>query len=298
MTRLAATSHGTRREAFGPAEWALLAAAAGIWGSSFLFIAIGLDAFSPFLITLLRVTFGALALAVLRPARTSVPREAWPGIVLLGLVWMAIPLAMFPIAQQWIDSALAGMLNGAMPLFSALVAAILLRTLPRRIQVLGLVVGFIGVVLIAAPSISGGSSPLGIALVLFATACYGLAVSIAVPLQQRYGALPVLLRAQAVAVVVLAPPGIAAISDSRFAWGPLAAVLALGVLGTGMAFVAMATLVGRAGATRGSVAVYFVPLVAIVMGVLFRDETVGWIALTGIATVLVGAYLTSRREVD
>ena len=74
MTRLAATTHGTRREAFGPAEWALLTAAAGIWGSSFLFIAIGLDAFSPFLITLLRVVFGAAALTLLPPARVAVPR--------------------------------------------------------------------------------------------------------------------------------------------------------------------------------------------------------------------------------
>ncbi|MBT8212290.1 MAG: DMT family transporter [Acidimicrobiia bacterium] len=297
MTRLAATSHGTSREAFGPTEWALLAAAAGIWGSSFLFIAIGLDAFSPFLITFLRVLFGALALTVLRSARSSVPREAWPRIIVLGLVWMAVPLAMFPIAQQWIDSALAGMLNGAMPLFSALVASVLLRSAPRRIQILGLVVGFAGVVLIAAPSISGGSSPLGIGLVLFATACYGLAVNLAVPLQQQYGALPILLRAQLVAVAALAPFGLAAATDSTFAWGPLAAVVALGVFGTGWAFVAMATLVGRAGATRGSVAVYFVPLVAIVMGVVFRDEMVGWVALVGIATVLIGAYLTSRREI-
>ncbi len=74
------------------------------------------------------------------------------------------------------------------------------------------------------------------------------------------------------------------------------AVAALGSFGTGLAFVAMTTLVGRVGATRGSVAIYFLPVVAIALGVIFRDETVAAISLLGTGLVLVGAYLTSRRE--
>jgi drug/metabolite transporter (DMT)-like permease len=74
------------------------------------------------------------------------------------------------------------------------------------------------------------------------------------------------------------------------------AMLPLGVLGTGLAYVAMTVLVGRAGAARGSVSIYFVPVVAILLGVLFRDERVAAIALVGTSLVLVGAWLTSRRE--
>ena len=82
-----------------------------------------------------------------------------------------------------------------------------------------------------------------------------------------------------------------------FAWGPALAMVPLGMLGTGLAFVALTTLVGRVGSSRGSISIYFTPLVAIVLGVAFRGERVTGAALAGTALVLVGAWLTSRREV-
>ncbi|MGH9167157.1 MAG: DMT family transporter, partial [Acidimicrobiia bacterium] len=138
---------------------------------------------------------------------------------------------------------------------------------------------------------------LGVVLVLAATACYGLAANLTVPLQQRYGSLPVLLRSQGVALAATLPVGLWSLRGSRPAWPSFLAVLVLGVLGTGWAFVAMATLVGRVGAARGSIPIYFLPVVAIVLGVAFRHETVAVISLAGTALVLLGAYLTSRREV-
>ena len=84
--------------------------------------------------------------------------------------------------------------------------------------------------------------------------------------------------------------------SSEFAWSSTLAVAVLGSFGTGLAFVAMTTLVGRVGATRGSVAIYFLPVVAIALGVVFRDETVAAISLVGTGLVLAGAYLSSRRE--
>ncbi|MGH2739476.1 MAG: DMT family transporter [Actinomycetota bacterium] len=291
------TAHGTRTEAFGPVEWALLAGIAGVWGSSFVFIALGLESFGPGLITLLRVAFGVGALALFRRARQPVDRSDWPRIVVLGLVWIAIPLTLFPIAQLWIDSSLAGMLNGAMPLFSALIAWILLRNAPGLLQVAGLVVGFSGVVLISLPATRDASATaLGAGLVILATVMYGLAANIAVPLQQRYGSLPVLVRAQLVALLAVLPFGLASVPGSDFSLTSAAAMLFLGVLGTGVAFVAMAVLVGRAGATRGAVAIYFIPVVAAILGVTFLNETVEAVQLAGMALVISGAYLTSRRE--
>jgi drug/metabolite transporter (DMT)-like permease len=106
----------------------------------------------------------------------------------------------------------------------------------------------------------------------------------------------VLFRAQLAALVVIAPFGLAAIPGSTFAWGPALAMLPLGVLGTGLAFVLMGTLVGRAGGPRGSIAIYFVPVVAIVLGVIALGETVHPLALLGTGLVLAGAWVTSRRE--
>lgn len=296
-TSVISTARGTRTEAFGPIEWALLASIALMWGSSFLLIAIGLESFEPGLIAMLRLAFGTAAVALARGARRKVEREDWPRIVLLGLVWMAVPLALFPIAQQWVASSVAGMINGAMPLFAALFAWWLLGRGPALRQGAGLLLGFSGVVLIILPTAQGASATaVGAGLLLLATMLYGLAANIAVPLQQRYGALPVVLRAQLVALVAVTPYGLLSVPGSSFSWSAGLAMLVLGVFATGVAFIAMATLVGRAGATRGAVAIYFLPVVAVVLGVVFRAESVHRISLIGIALVLGGAYLTSRRE--
>jgi drug/metabolite transporter (DMT)-like permease len=291
------TAQGTRREAFGPQEWGLLVAIAAMWGSSFLFIEIGLEHFGPGVVAFGRVAVGALTLSLLRGSHRPVERSDLPRVVLLGAVWMTAPLLLFPIGQQWIDSSLAGMLNGAVPIFAAVTAAILLRRLPASRQLIGIAVGFLGVVGVLWPATrDADATALGASLVLLAVLCYGVAVNVAVPLQQRYGALPVLLRAQLVALVLLAPAALISLPSSEFAWSSALAVTALGFFGTGWAFVAMTTLVGRVGATRGSVAIYFLPVVAITLGVIFRDETIAAISLVGAGLVLAGAYLTSRRE--
>jgi drug/metabolite transporter (DMT)-like permease len=184
-----------------------------------------------------------------------------------------------------------------MPLFAALVAAILLRRIPGPAQLAGLAIGFGGIVAIAAPSAGhAAGTAVGIGMALFATVLYGLAANVAVPLQQKYGALPVVFRAQLVAVALVAPFGLAQVPASSFSWPSLLAMMILGVFGTGLAFIAMSLLVGRAGATRGAVAIYFVPVVALLLGVTLRDETVPLVSVLGVALVLAGAWLTSRRE--
>ncbi len=131
---------------------------------------------------------------------------------------------------------------------------------------------------------------------LVAVLSYGVGTNVAVPLQQRYGALPVLLRALLVAFVLVVPAGVAGIPGSELEVRPLAAMLPLGLLGTGWAFVAFALLLGRAGASRGAVAIYFTPVVAIVLGVVVRGEHVAAVSVLGAALVILGAWLTSRRE--
>lgn len=294
---LISTAQGTHQQAFGPVEWGLLAFIAGVWGSSFLLIAIGIDAFAPGVVTFLRILFGMFGLAFAPAARSPIQREDWPRIWLVGFTWMALPLSLFPIAELYVDSSVAGMINGSVPLFAAVIAALLLHTWPGRLQVVGLLVGFAGVVAISIPSLSGAdASPLGVGLLLVAVLFYGLSANLAVPLQQKYGGLPVMWRVQLCALVMTLPYGLASVPASEFSWTSLAAVAVLGFLGTGWAFVAMTNLMGRAGATRGSVAVYVTPVVAIVLGVTFRDETVAALALVGMVLVLAGAWLTSRAE--
>jgi drug/metabolite transporter (DMT)-like permease len=292
----------TGSAAFGATDWAMLLSVAAIWGSSFLLIDIALEAFSPAVIAALRVTLGATALAfVPRARRIRIDRQDHVRVALLGVAAMGIPLLLFPIAQQWIESSIAGMINGAMPLTTALWATMLLRRPPGRWVIAGLIVGFAGVVAIVVPqtpTFGTGSmrTALGVGLALIAVVMYGLAANLAVPLGQRYGALPVLLRAQLAAMVILIPNGVRGSSGSSFAWGPAVAMLPLGVLGTGAVYVLMVTLVGRVGSTRGATAAYLVPLVAVLLGVTIAGDVLPRLALAGVVLVLAGAWLSSRPD--
>jgi drug/metabolite transporter (DMT)-like permease len=294
---LPSTAPGSRPAAFSLTDWGLLSGISLIWGSSFLLIAIGLETFPPAVVTSLRLLVGAATLSLVPASRKRVDRADLPRIVLLGVVWMAFPMLMFPIAEQWISSSLAGMLNGSMPIFSAVIAAFLLRKPPGRPQVAGLLLGFAGIVAISLPTLEGGPSIVhGTLLVLAAALSYGIAVNLAVPLQHRYGAFPVVFRAQIAAIVLVVPIGLTQLPHAVFAWRSFAAVATLGVFGTGVAQLAMSTLAGRVGATRASIAIYFLPVVAILLGVLLHGERVALLSIIGTATVLAGAFLSSRAE--
>lgn len=297
-TRLLSTTHGTHRDAFAAVDWALFAVVGTIWGSSFLFMAVGLEEFRPGLVTWVRVLFGAAALWAFPGARgVAIHRENRIRLLALSITWIAIPFTLFPVAQGWVNSAIAGMLNGAAPIFTAVIAAILLRSAPGPRQLIGVPVGFLGVVGIALSAANAGPSQgIGVVLILVATICYGLAFNIATPLQQRYGSLPVMARILAIGAVLTAPLGIVSAPGSTFSWSAGASVAAVGLLGTGVAFVLMGHLVGRVGPTRASIVAYLIPLVALGLGILFRGDEVGAPALIGVVLVVAGAYLVSRRE--
>ncbi len=281
--------------AFTPQDWVLLVIPAVIWGSSFLLIAEGLEAFRPGVVTWLRIAFGALALGLLKASRQPIDPADRGRIALIGVVWIAFPMTMFPIAEQWISTSVTGMLNGSMPLFSATVASLLLRRLPGRTQIVGLAVGFAGVVAISLPSLQGGSNTaLGAGLVVLAMCSYGVATNLVIPLQQRYGTLPVIWRAQLTALVLTTPFALVGLPDSHMALRPMLAMVVLGAVGTGYAFIAAGTLMGRVGATRGSVLAYLIPVVSLLLGVVLRNETVAAVSIAGLVLVLAGAWLVSR----
>ncbi len=283
---------------FTSTDWTLFISVALIWGSSFLFIDIGLDALPPGVITLMRVGLGALALAVLPLPRqhSKIRPEDRLRVVTLSVVWVAVPFTLFPIAEQYISSAVAGLLNGGTPIFAAIFAMVLLRQPTRGAQLLGIAVGFVGVVFVSLPSIGEGSNEtFGVALVVLATVCYGFAITIAGPMQQRYGSVNLMAKVLALATVWTAPYGIWQLGDARWEAGPIVAVAVLGVVGTGIAFALMGTLVGRVGSTRASFITYLIPVVALALGVGFRGDEVFVLEVLGVGFVIGGALLASRR---
>jgi drug/metabolite transporter (DMT)-like permease len=277
-------------------DWLLVATPGIIWGASFLFIAEGLRSVAPNGITFIRLFVGFLALAFFPAARKAIDRSAWPGIALLGVIWFAFPLSMFPFAEQRVSSALTGMLNGVTPLFTAIVAALVAWKMPSKRVILGLLTGLAGSVLIALPSVNEGhSSSVGVLLILAATVSYGIALNLARPLQQRYGTLSVLWRALGVATLLTVPFGLPEITAAQWAGGPLLSLLALGAFGTGIAFALIATATGKVGATRASAAAFLIPPVSLVLGIAVRGERVAMLSIFGSAVCVAGAWMIRPR---
>jgi drug/metabolite transporter (DMT)-like permease len=285
------------REAFASVDWVLFVAMGLIWGSSFLLIKIGLDVFHPGLITWARVGLGALALVAVPAARRRIERGDWPRLITLSIVWVGVPFTLFPLAEEHINSAVTGLLNGATPFFTGVIAALFFNRVPRGPQRLGIVVGFAGIALISAGTTAeGGTAFVGVLMVLLATLCYGFATNLAGPLQHKYGSVPLMAHMLALGTLWTTPFGVFGAIRSDLALGPALAVAALGLIGTGLAFALMASLVGRVGGPRASFITYLIPVVSLVLGVTFLSETITALALFGVALVLAGAVLASRRE--
>jgi drug/metabolite transporter (DMT)-like permease len=268
-----------------------------IWGASFLFIAEGLKATGPHGVAFARILAGFVTLMLFPAARRPIASQAWPRIALLGLMWLAIPLTLFPLAELRVSTAMAGMLNGAVPLFAAITAAIIARKLPTRNVVIGLAVGLSGVLMVALPNLSaGGASMEGVLLVLVAITLYGISINLARPLQQQYGALPVLSRALGLATLFTAPLGAPELVHGHWTVVPVLSLLALGALGTGIAYVLGTVASGRLGATRASSAIFITSPVALLLGMLLLHEQIATISIVGALTCIAGALLIRRPE--
>ncbi|MEM9890935.1 MAG: DMT family transporter [Actinomycetota bacterium] len=285
---------------FAPQDWALFLGISLIWGASFLLMAEALEALTPGMVTLGRVGFGAVTLGVLRlllhRGERIAPEDRWR-VVALAVLWVALPFSLIPLAQQWINSAVAGLLNGATPVLVTVVSVVLVRNAPRPLQVVGLIVGFVGIVLVSLGSAAEGSSQAqGVVLVLAATVCYGFAINMAPPLQAKYGAVVLMSSVLAVATALVIPTALINLGDNRVEPVPTLAVFAVGALGTGAAYWIFSTLVGRVGSIRASFITYLIPVVSLLLGIWLRDDEVTRLALIGAPITIAGAVLASRRS--
>ena len=293
--RSSAAVEGTQSEGFRLLDWGHVGLTAAIFGSAFLWIALALRSLSPGVIGFSRVALGAGVLLLFSQARILPNRKDWTRIVIAGCVGQAAPALLFAMAEQRISSSLTGMLMSGIPLFTAVLAALVTRQRPTFTRVVGLSIGFIGIGLLSFPALGGeGAEVAGIAMVLLAVLGYSSASMIYAPLQQRYGALAVVMWTLAVAAVVLLPFGIFGLDESSFELLPVAALVILGILGTGIARSLLVAAIGRLGSVRASIVAYLVPIVALVLGVIVLNESVAAVQVTGAGIAILGGYLISR----
>jgi drug/metabolite transporter (DMT)-like permease len=286
---------GTSQADFRPSDWGQLLLSAVIFGSSYLFVALALRSFSPGAVAFGRAALGAGALALFPAARCALRRSDWGRLVVASLLGMALPGLLFAIAQERVPSALAGMLISAVPIFTAVVAAVETRKFPRNSRLAGLLIGFGGIVLLGVPNLSGrGTESLGVVLILIGVLSYSVASTIYAPLQQTYGSMRVALWLTGAGAVWLAPFGLFSLPSSTFELISFLALLVSGVIGGGLVWALYLGLLGRVGAVRASVAGYLVPVVALVLGVVVLDERVEAIQIAGVAVALLGGYILTR----
>lgn len=278
------------------------------WGVSFLFIKIGLEGLSPGQVVLARLGLGAVALWVVCLAlghRVPTDRVVWGHLLAVVLLLCVVPFLLFAWAEQFISSGLASIDNATTPLMTMMVA---LGALPgERLtgdRLAGLVVGFAGVCLVLGPwGLVAGPGDRSQQLVgqlgcLGATASYGFAFVYLRRFVAPRGlpAVPVAtvqVTLGAVVMLLLAP--FIAAQPVRLSWQVLAAMLGLGVVGTGLAYVWNTTIVASWGATNASTVTYLTPLVGVVAGAAALGEQMTWNQPVGAVIVLVGVAVTQGR---
>ncbi|MDX6513155.1 MAG: hypothetical protein QOE36_2659 [Gaiellaceae bacterium] len=283
----------------------MLLVLAAIWGSSFMFIKIGVrNGFAPSTLVFLRMLLGALTLlpivlvAVGAQEAVRQLRTAWLPLVIIGAANSAVPIWALSWAEKRIDSGLAAVLQASAPLFTALLAfGFSHADRVRGARLAGLVVGFGGVALLVGVQPSGDL--LACVAVVFTALCYAGSALYAARGLPTLSPLVTSLGALTAATVLLAPAGIAQAPSSSpplKAWG---SILVLGVAGTGVAYILYYALLAGAGASTSILVTYLVPAIALGYGVVLLGEPLTATSVAGLALVLLGVALgtgTVRRR--
>jgi drug/metabolite transporter (DMT)-like permease len=285
-------------------SWLGLYIALGIvWGCSFIFIKLGLEFLTPFGVAFGRCALGALALLIyLKIKGLSLVRDR----KMIGHLWVValllnvIPGIFFAWAETEVTSILAGIINAVTPLMTLIAIMLVSRNeKPTTPQVVGLLLGFVGVLTVLGAWQGLGDNPLwAILILLAAVTCYGFSF----PYSRRY-ILPAQLAPEVMAATQVTLGAITllplflinGIAKSEFLLGPVLAMVALGVFGSGFAYIWNFTIMRAAGSAIASSVTYVTPLVAVLVGFIFLNEIPHWYEPVGALTVLLGAAIAQGR---
>ena len=273
-------------------EVVLLLTLASIWGASFLFIKLGVDEVEPAVVVLGRLVVGVAVLVPVVLLRGAIPdlRAMWIPCVVLGALNNAVPYWLIAFAETRIDSGLAAVIQAAAPILTVVLAT---RIDPsqrvRGLRLVGVAVGFVGVALLVG--VQEGSQLVGALAVLGTATCYAVSVLYAGRAVRSFPPLEVAIGQLGVGMLLALPFGLAQLPSEAPPAKAVAAIVALGALSTGVAYLLYFTLIARAGASRAILVTYLVPAFALVYGTVFLDEPVTLSALAGLVLILGGTAL-------
>ncbi|UCG50554.1 MAG: EamA family transporter [Candidatus Latescibacterota bacterium] len=292
-------------------EWAAFLSLTFIWGASFLWIKIAVQEIDPFSLVTFRIILGLIGLAVFFPIqKPKIPRRfrTWVDMALLGLLSSAIPWVLISWAEETIDSALAGVLNGTVPLFTILIAHLFIHDDRMTYgRVVGLLVGFAGVVVLTQRDGGGTNGGLSIVVsrhllgqgaMLLAALSYAVGGVYARRHLRNVSALVQAFFSMVFSLVVLQGVipligGAVAVPARVETWVALAW---LGVLGAGVASYIFYYLLHAIGPTRASLVTYTIPVVSVTLGVIVLGERLDWALAAGTVLIVSGVWVVNRKS--
>ena len=274
-----------------------------VWGCSFIFIELGLVFLSPFGVTFVRCALGAITLLIFAKARkVELPKgkSIWKKLWVVAMLLNVVPGVLFAFAQQYITSALAGIINATTPLMTLIFMLLIFREEKiKREQVYGLLIGALGVMTVVGVwKELGGNQLIGVIALLIAVSCYGASY----PYSTR-NVIPLGLKPEALAtgqllmatMTLLPLFVIDGFSSDNYATQSIIAMLCLGIFGSGFAYIWNFSVTAAAGSAIGSTVTYITPVVAVIVGWLYLNEEIAWHEPVGALVVIIGALLSQGR---
>ena len=285
-------------------SWVPIYIALGIvWGCSFIFIKLGLEFLTPYGVAFGRCALGAITLLIaLKIKGFTLPRDrsTWFHLWVVSLLLNVIPGILFAVAETEVTSILAGIINAVTPLMTMLAIMIAFRDeVLKRNQVIGLITGFIGVLIVLGAWQGLGNNPWwAVGALLLAVACYGISFP-----YSRKNVLPRKLQPETMAATQLVAATITllpmfiwdGIAENTYPIGPVLAMLALGVFGSGFAYIWNFKIISAAGSAIASSVTFVTPVVAVLVGIIFLGESITWNEPVGGLVVLFGAATAQGR---
>ena len=277
-----------------------------IWGFSFYLIMIGLESFTPVGVAFLRIVFGMVTMLIISAVtRTPLPpRWSWKYLFVAAIVMNTVPWIMFGFGETRVSSALAGIINGATPVMTLLAILIAFpEERPTRQRIVGLLVGFVGVlVVIGIWNGMSSSSWVGVLALLVAITCYGISYPYVRrhlsgsrersgdPTRKQISPIALATGLLIMATIQTAPiVAITGVTDAPVTSSSFFALLALGVLGSGIAYVLNFRVIALSDATTASTVTYLTPLVAVIVGAVLLQEKISWHEPVGAVLIVIGA---------
>ena len=279
-------------------DWFLLTALAAIWGSAFMFIKISAVDFGPILLVTLRLLIAGLVFMplLLRKKYRLLFNSHLPGIIIIAIFSNALPFTLFAFASLGATSNMLGILNGTTAFLTTLIAYFWLNESISSKQIIGLCLGFLGVIILVNPA-NGSSTVIASMCALLGSLCYAFNGNYLEKFHLNSNKKVLIGWSMLFGGLFMTPFAFFNLPDAIPNLNSFLALLWLAVVSTGIGYLGYIRLINRIGAVKTSTLTYLLPVFSIIWGAIFLQEKITLIILGGFLFVMMGMYFANTTKV-